>query len=534
MFWGPSGPAPIQSPGRRNPLLLERWINDYPIDRKIVVIVMVTAMISLLVASLTFAVTDSYASWRDTREELRTLAHVLAIHSVSAVTFGDAEIAEETLASLRAKPNIIDGCLIASTTGILARYGRSGAAAQCPDLGEVPHAPRWEEGNLVVLYAVEHQGERIGSVFLRSDLSAFHARIVVYLLGMVMAISLASGIALALSTRLKRFVTAPILRLTSAVEEISVSQSYSTRVEGSGKDEIGTLIDGFNLMLDQIQVRDAQLRRARSDLEERVLVRTAQLRHEVEVRQHAERAAELRAEELARSNRELESYAYVASHDLREPLRAVSGFAQLLEKRYGGKLDEKADEYIRNIVEGPARMQEMLKGLLTYARAGSDSGPREQVRIEDALATAVANLSVRVQETGAEIIHDPLPTVRADAARLVQLFQNLIENALKFRRDTVPRIYVSAARADGYWVIRVADNGIGIDPSHRERIFELFQRLHTRREFEGTGIGLAVCQKIVERWGGRIRAEENPGGGAVFVFTLPDPEAVDAAAAESA
>ena len=158
-------------------------------------------------------------------------------------------------------------------------------------------------------------------------------------------------------------------------------------MEGSGKDEIGTLIDGFNGMLDQIQVRDAELRKARSDLEERVLTRTAQLRQEVEVRQQAERAAELRAEELARSNRELESYAYVASHDLREPLRAVAGFAQLLEKRYRGKLEPKADDYIRNIVEGTARMQELLKGLLTYARAGSDSGPREPVRIEDALAT---------------------------------------------------------------------------------------------------------------------------------------------------
>ena len=125
---------------------------------------------------------------------------------------------------------------------------------------------------------------------------------------------------------------------------------------------------------------------------------------------------------------------------------------------------------------------------------------------------AIANLSVRIHETGAEISHDPLPAVRADAGQLVQLFQNLIENALKFRRDTVPRIHVAAARADAAWEIRVADNGIGIDPEHRKRIFELFQRLHTRREFEGTGIGLAVCQKIVQRWGGEIRAEENPGG----------------------
>lgn len=500
------------------------WIQDLPIDRKLMVITMLTVATALVVAGCSFVAADSVALWRSTKEELRTLAEVLAINSVSAITFEDEEIAKETLASLRAKPRIVGGCLYADDARLLARYTRSGAAPRCPAVVSGVSEPHASQGELVVLHPVTFQGERLGAVYLRSDLSAFSDRVGFYAVGAALAAGFAILIAGMLSSRLKNLVTLPLLRLVSATRAISSSKDYAMRVAETSRDEIGQLIQGFNGMLDQIQLRDGELRTAHSQLEVRVLERTAQLRQEVEVRKQAEQAAAARAEELARSNEELERYAFIASHDLKEPLRAVAGFAQLLGRRYRGKLDDKADEYIRHMIEGSERMRSLLQDLLTYSRVGSRSESFQRVPLEQPLKDAISNLSVLIGDTGAELEIGPLPEVRGDPTQLLQLFQNLLGNALKFRRAGArPRVAIGARRVGGTWEIRIRDNGIGIEPEYRDRIFVIFQRLHTRGEYEGTGIGLAVCEKIVRRHGGRIRVESNPDGGSIFVFTLPDP-----------
>ncbi len=232
--------------------------------------------------------------------------------------------------------------------------------------------------------------------------------------------------------------------------------------------------------------------------------------------------AQKRAEqELIRSNAELEQFAYVASHDLQEPLRAISGLTQLLAQRYQGRLDEKADRYISLTVDGCRRMQQLIQGLLAYSRLITRGRPLEPVDSEAVLERSLGDLQVAIAEAGAVVTHDRLPTLTADATQLGQLFQNLIGNALKFRNIAPPRIHVSA-RGDGeWWTFDVADNGIGIDPQYAEQIFAIFQRLHTRDEYPGTGIGLAICKKIVERHGGRIWVESQPGQGSTFRFTLP-------------
>jgi signal transduction histidine kinase/DNA-binding response OmpR family regulator len=251
---------------------------------------------------------------------------------------------------------------------------------------------------------------------------------------------------------------------------------------------------------------------------ENVLRYDAIQRHAAELEQRVEE----RTTELQRSNAELEQFAYVASHDLQEPLRKVVGYTQLLGKRYVGKLDADADEFITYAVDAARRMQQLIQDLLTYSRVGRQGKELALVDCEVILAQALRNLQVLIQENGALITHDPLPRVTADAGQFVQLFQNLIGNAIKFHGDQPPHVHVGVARQDHDWVFSVRDNGIGIDPQYAERIFLMFQRLHSRSAYPGTGIGLAVCQKIVQRHGGRIWVESQLGEGATFAFAIPE------------
>jgi PAS domain S-box-containing protein len=247
---------------------------------------------------------------------------------------------------------------------------------------------------------------------------------------------------------------------------------------------------------------------------------------DITARKAGEKALEAKAEELSRSNQELEQFAYVASHDLQEPLRMVSNYTQLLGRRYKDQLDADANEFIDFAVDGAKRMQELIHDLLQYARVGTRGKEFKPVPAGDIVAGAVANLAGATEEAGAQVVVDALPTVSCDATQLAQVFQNLIGNAIKFRRPgSQPVVRVSATRAGHATVFSVADNGIGIEPKYFERIFQMFQRLHGRSEYAGTGIGLALCKKIVERHGGRIRVESEPGHGTTFSFTIPDASA---------
>jgi signal transduction histidine kinase len=225
--------------------------------------------------------------------------------------------------------------------------------------------------------------------------------------------------------------------------------------------------------------------------------------------------------ELERSNTELEQFAYIASHDLQEPLRMVASYVQLLERDYKGKLGEEADEFIGFAVDGAKRMQALIQDLLTYSRVGRGAVPTERIELDAAFDRAFNNLHAAIEESGASVAADHLPTVVADESQMTQLLQNLIGNALKFHGDRPVEVRIGAERHNGEWTLGVRDNGIGIDPKHAERIFAIFQRLHTREEYPGTGIGLALCRKIVERHGGRIWVESAPGAGTTFRFTLP-------------
>lgn len=277
-----------------------------------------------------------------------------------------------------------------------------------------------------------------------------------------------------------------------------------------------------------ITAQRRELEVSRAELAERFQERTEELRQanldlssEVAHRRRAQETLAQQAEELARSNQNLEQFAYVASHDLQEPLRMVAGYTQLLARRYKGKLDRDADEFIAYAVDGATRMQELINGLLAYSRVSAQGQPFGPSDCSSLFDQALGNLRASLGESGAVVTRDTLPMVSGDPLQLAQLFQNLVGNAIKFHGEAPPRVHASAERRGEEWLFSIRDNGIGIDPRDADRIFAIFQRLHGRTDYPGTGIGLAVCKRIVDRHGGRIWVESEQGKGATFYFTLP-------------
>jgi signal transduction histidine kinase len=277
-------------------------------------------------------------------------------------------------------------------------------------------------------------------------------------------------------------------------------------------------VDGFTL--DNMLLGEQLAASAAIAIENARLYEQAQ--QEIEERKRAEKRIERYAVDLKRSNRDLERFAYAVSHDLQEPLRVVKSYLKLLEDRYSDQLESKAEEYVDHAVDGAERMQEMIGALLDLSRVGTRGDDPAPTDAEEVLKRVLGSLERAIEDANAEVTYDSLPTVMADEAQLGQAFQNLIANGIKFRKEDVPpQVHVSAEREGNEWVFSVADNGIGIAPEQADRIFQVFQRLHTEEEYPGLGVGLALCKRIVERHSGRIWVESKPGEGSTFYFTLP-------------
>jgi len=346
-----------------------------------------------------------------------------------------------------------------------------------------------------------------GDALRLSDIFGARVAVTQTVAGIILGIALLMMIALGVIL----FVVAwgrmlvPLVRLQKGTRAIAEGK-LDYRVGIASRDEIGELAANFNTMAERLEHSYSELEKSRDELEIKVRERTAELQRT--------------AEELHRSNIELQQFAYVASHDLQEPLRTISSFLQLIEKRYADSIGGEAKEFIGFSVAAANRLQEMIRALLEYSRVQTRGSPFAVVKTQAVLNEAVNNLGKAIEESGASITADPLPQIYGDSGQLVRLFQNLLANAIKFRVSRPPVIHVSSEKKQGEWLFCVEDNGIGMDPKYADRVFTIFQRLHGR-DMPGIGMGLAVCKRIVERHGGRIWVESETGKGARFCFTIP-------------
>ena len=375
---------------------------------------------------------------------------------------------------------------------------------------------------------IYYENRIIGDIAIEMDTSRLDTAIANYHRIFMLTVAAQVILNLILITALLQVrVLAPIKRLMRQAECLA-RREHNVPFVWKRRDEFGSLgrtlektRQALQELFNELEKKNRELKH---DIQRRVLAEQELKRHRDQLEELVEQRTAIlasRSEELARSNTELEQLAYVASHDLQEPLRMISSYLQLLEKRYKDRIDADATTFIDFAVDGATRMQALINDLLSYSRIGTKAKPFQPIDCTAVMATATNSLRISIEESKAQITCGPLPTVMGDATQLTQLLQNLLANALKFRRDESPQIHVWAEPDGKFWRFSVQDNGIGIAPEYFDRIFVMFQRLHGRAEYSGTGIGLAICKKIVERHGGRIWVASEEGKGTVFNFTIP-------------
>lgn len=512
-----------------------RSFRDFPIRAKLTILLVGIVGIALLLACGFFVANDVRQSQAAMADQISVLADVLGANSAAALSFGDAEAARQVLSSLSLEPNVVAACIYDAEDRVFAGYAAPGVEVVFPAAHGGDAKPDFAGGDLQVFRPIVQSGESLGHVYLRTSLSGLHAqfRSNVYTAIIVLAVSLLAATLLAF--RWQRVISDPILRLFHATQRVAADSDFSIRVPGAGDDELGILCGAFNSMLAQIQERDVELAEHRAHLEQLVRDRTRHLEAKsAALRESEELLAHINAE-LARSNSELQQFAYIASHDLQEPLRKVQAFGDILVSRYRDALDAEGQDYLQRMQNAAARMKTLINDLLIYSRVTSKAQPFTTVDLAVVAREVAVDLESRLAETGGQLEFGALPTLEADPTQMRQLLQNLLGNALKYHRSEVPpRVQIDSrlvpnphgevlrtATADEVCELTVGDNGIGFEQKYAEQIFAPFVRLHGRNEYEGTGIGLAVCRKIVERHGGSITATGTPGQGATFLVRLP-------------
>jgi signal transduction histidine kinase len=384
------------------------------------------------------------------------------------------------------------------------------------------------EENMLLAFGTDSNQESIGTVKVTASLAYFQRKINELIRSVVIIIFILFAFVIPLIIYMvSKYIGRPINNLVLATQNVAQGDLHY-RVDIVSKDEFGMLADFFNNMTADLENSVEQIKKLAVEAAEVEMERTKA----TELKKINDRIVNI-SHELERSNKALEEFAYIASHDLQEPIRMVISYVQLLERHYKDKLDKDANIFINYAVDGAKRMQHLIQDLLMYARVGSKKKEFAVVDILNVLEYAKMNLTVVINESGAKILNGELPKVYGDKTQLIELFQNLLGNALKFRqKDIALEIHVNAEKKNNDWQFSIKDNGIGIQKEHFDRIFLIFQRLHSREEYPGTGIGLAYCKKIVEHHGGRIWVESEFGQGTTFFFTLPENNAAASGPAE--
>jgi signal transduction histidine kinase len=501
-------------------------IRNLAIKQKLIAIVMLTCLLALLVVGGVFM----FWEWQGLRsnlvEKLFTEAQITADNCKAALTFEDTADAEKTLKALKADSSIVFGCVYKKNGNVFVNYARTSADKNHLAVQVQQSGYRFSDNLLTVFEPIVLDNETIGTVCLRSDLSPMYAALRRNAQNIIAVLLLAVIAAWLVSARLQRFISGPILSLAKLAQGVSEKKDYSARAIKDSNDEVGLLIDSFNEMLEQIQERDSELVKAKGELELRVQERTSelttankQLTSEITEREKAEHKQVELVKELEGVNQELKDFAYIASHDLKAPLRAIKTLADWISTDYADKLDQDGQEQLKLLRQRVDRMHNLIDGILQYSRVGRVREKLTEVELNKLLPEIIdmlappANIKITVESD--------LPTVKCEETRITQVFQNLLSNAVKYMDKPEGHIKVLCSEDGEYWRFGIADNGPGIEKKHWERIFKIFQTLAPRDEFESTGIGLTVVKKIVELYGGKIWLESEVGKGTTFLFTFP-------------
>jgi len=489
-------------------------LRDWPIKRKITAMLLLISGLVLLLTSAAF-VTYQVVTFRQTiRTQLATRSRILAANSTAALAFANEADATEILNALRYDPHMVGAALYGQDGRVLATYPAAAAA----DL--IPAAPQPDgyrfEGNRLVGFTPVAQGEnkRLGTLFIASDTKAVSDALRLSGIIAIGVLAIALLAAYALAAAMQGWISGPILALAETATVVSTRQDYAVRAPKLGEDELGTLTDAFNQMLGHIEEQDRELRRHATDLEQRVEARTHEL---------SERNETLRrnAAELLAANQELDAFAYSVSHDLRAPLRSIDGFSQILLEDYGAQLDEAGQDSLRRVRTASQRMATLIDDLLKLARVTRVEMRTERVDLSAMAQDIVADLQRTDSARHVECTIAPGLEARADPPLVRVVLDNLLRNSWKYTaKQPRPRVEFGSTDANGGRAFMVRDNGAGFDMKYMDKLFGVFQRLHSASEFEGTGVGLATVRRIITRHGGRIWAEGAVDQGATFYFTL--------------
>lgn len=473
-------------------------ISDLPIQRKLMrVFLLTTCAVLALTCTIYFAyevLTFRHSAIR----QLTTLGRIIASNSTAALAFNNSADAIEILSALKAEPHIALAALYDEDGQLFSKYPADAVA----DSSYSDESQRYyfKESHLVGAEPVILDNRRLGTLYLKADMDALYDRLTLYALIAVIVVSLSLLLAYLLSRRLQSEIAYPILQLAETAKAISNQNDYSVRATKTSNDEIGLLTDAFNNMLRHIEAQTAEITSFSQHLEERVVERTR---------------------ELKAANKELEAFSYSVSHDLRAPLRSIHGYMNIFAEEYSEQLDNEGKRLINIILNSGERMGQLIDDLLLFSQLGRKELRKGKVAMKD-LAAAVWE-EQRENETGRTIefvLHD-LPPAIADAATLKQVWANLLSNASKYTQTkAVARIEVGSYIENRTVVYFVRDNGAGFEMKYYNKLFGVFQRLHSEEEFAGTGVGLAIVERVISKHGGRIWAEAKPNAGATFYFTL--------------
>lgn len=471
---------------------------------------MLVSAAALLLACAAFATYEVISVRQNMVRALSIQAQIIGFNSASALLFDDPRSAGNTLAALKAAPDLIDAEIFTASGELFVVY---------PHRPRERHLPlRWVAGGqteahwfngrtLVLQRQIVFGGKPAGTVLIRTDLRQLNKRLKAdaVIAGIVLAACMAA--VLLMSSFLRRTISEPVVRLAEMARIISHQKDYSVRIAAiPSRDELGVLMESFNEMLAQIQARDGALLRAHNELEGRVEERTAQ---------------------LMGANKELEAFSYSVSHDLRAPLRQISGFAKILSDEYGAQIDGAGQRYLKLIQEGASNMGRLIDDLINMGRIGRQELIRKPTDLNDLLKSVLNDLQTEIETRSIDLRLGELPVVECDPGLIKQVFTNLLSNAVKYtRHQERPVIEVGQSHQNGQnsdveeTVFFVRDNGAGFDQKYENKLFGVFQRLHRAEEFEGTGVGLATVRRIIQNHGGRIWAKGETGKGATFYFTL--------------